>query len=63
MMARIWRGMVLVFSLIVAAGGGLHAQEAVNRGDGAVLRVLDKLNATITDLTIRNGTSLGHRTY
>lgn len=33
------------------------AQEAVSPGNGAVLRVLDKLNAKVSDVTIVNGTS------
>lgn len=33
------------------------SQEAVNQGNGAVLRVLDKLNGTVTDLTISNGSN------
>lgn len=35
----------------------VHAQEAVNWGDGAVLRALDKLNAKVQDVTLANGES------
>lgn len=31
------------------------AQEAVNPGNGAVLRALDKLNAKVSDITLSNG--------
>lgn len=31
------------------------AQESVNPGNGAVLRMLDKLNAKVGDVTLKNG--------
>lgn len=51
-----------VWSLYMAAAAvalpsATMSQEAVNQGNGAVLRVLDKLNATVTDLTIPSGSN------
>ncbi|MFW2543267.1 DUF2155 domain-containing protein [Primorskyibacter sp. 2E107] len=48
----------LITALVVAFGSGpLSAQETVNPGTGAVLRVLDKLNAKVSDVTLANGQS------
>ncbi len=44
-----------VISLTVMMAGTAMAQEAVNAGQGAVLRALDKLNAKVDDLTVANG--------
>ena len=44
---------VMALALCTPAG----AQESVNSGTGAVLRVLDKLNAKVFDLTLANGQS------
>lgn len=44
----------LALALALLAGTAT-AQEAVERGTGAVLRGLDKLNAKVTDLTLANG--------
>ncbi|WP_136443144.1 DUF2155 domain-containing protein [Pacificoceanicola onchidii] len=45
------RAALLAALLPVAA----TAQESVNPGTGAVLRVLDKLNAKVLDVTLANG--------
>ena len=43
-------------AIALASGApGAAAQEAVNAGTGAVLRGLDKLNATVIDFTLTNG--------
>jgi hypothetical protein len=46
----------LIAALALLAGPAL-AQEAVTPGTGAVLRVLDKLNAKVSDVTMINGDS------
>ena len=43
----------LLLSLLLATP--LAAQEAVSPGTGAVLRTLDKLNAKVEDVELRNG--------
>ena len=43
--------------LLALSCGPLAAQEAVNAGTGALLRALDKLNAKVTDMSLRNGQS------
>ncbi|MDA7426048.1 DUF2155 domain-containing protein [Thalassococcus lentus] len=43
------------FFAALLVGGQAAAQVAVNSGDGAVLRGLDKLNAKTTDMTLSNG--------
>ncbi|WP_121630849.1 DUF2155 domain-containing protein [Tropicibacter alexandrii] len=45
------RALALALLLPMAA----QAQEAVNWGEGAVLRALDKLNAKVQDVTLTNG--------
>jgi hypothetical protein len=45
----------LMLGLVLAAPAAAVAQEQVNPGTGAVLRGLDKLNATVEDFTLRNG--------
>ncbi|CUH77791.1 DUF2155 domain-containing protein [Tropicibacter naphthalenivorans] len=45
----------LAFGVALLLGQGAAAQEAVNWGDGAVLRSLDKLDAKVEDLTLSNG--------
>lgn len=45
----------LVGAAALCLSGMAQAQEAVNNGSGAVLRVLDKLNAKTVDLTLGNG--------
>ena len=47
------RAVLLALFLPVAA----QAQEAVNWGEGAVLRALDKINAKVQDITLTNGDS------
>ena len=51
------RLMCLALALSYAVPGATLAQEAVNAGQGAVLRALDKMNAKVYDLTIPNGVS------
>lgn len=46
----------LPLALACLAGPGA-AQEPVTAGDGAILRGLDKLNATVRDITLRSGES------
>lgn len=45
--------LALLVACVLAAPVG--AQETVNAGNGAVLRVLDKLNAKVSDVTLANG--------
>lgn len=47
------RAASLLLSLLAMAGPGLA--EDVSRGDGAVLRALDKVNGETTDLELLNG--------
>ncbi|MEQ9259005.1 MAG: DUF2155 domain-containing protein [Roseovarius sp.] len=51
------RGLAALAALGVAslAGSLAGAQEAVEPGTGAVLRGLDKVNASVTDMTLANG--------
>ena len=45
----------LMIAALCALALPVGAQEAVNSGSGAVLRGLDKLNAKVSDFTLRNG--------
>lgn len=48
----------LMFSCVLAGCMSMaNAQDAVNSGNGAVLRALDKLNAKVQDITLTNGSS------
>ncbi len=40
---------------VLGVGSSLLAQEAVSPGNGAVLRLLDKLTGDVQDLTMQNG--------
>ncbi|MCT4556988.1 MAG: DUF2155 domain-containing protein [Pelagimonas sp.] len=46
---------VIVALMLGCCAAAASGQEAVNTGDGAVLRVLDKLNAKTRDVTLGNG--------
>lgn len=49
------RALALALLTLLLASYGATAQEAVNPGTGAVLRVLDKLNAKVEDVTLPQG--------
>ena len=49
-MTRVWAAAMAIVCALPATG-----QEAVNTGTGAVLRALDKLNAKVADVQLRNG--------
>ncbi|WP_425099691.1 DUF2155 domain-containing protein [Tropicibacter sp. S64] len=49
------RALTAALALVAAP---VLAQETVNPGTGAVLRVLDKLNAKVNDVTLANGSSV-----
>jgi len=42
-------------AMVCCLASSVAAQEAVNPGNGAVLRGLDKLNAKVSDFSLRNG--------
>lgn len=48
----------LIAVLLIAGGAAAAQQETVATGTGAVLRGLDKLNATVEDLTLKAGDSV-----
>lgn len=49
--------MRLVIALTVLICGSASAQQAVDKGTGAVLRGLDKVGGHVVDLPLRNGES------
>ncbi|MRU16691.1 DUF2155 domain-containing protein [Roseovarius sp. A21] len=56
--------MRLAFALTMLLCGSAAAQQAVDKGTGAVLRGLDKVGGHVVDMTLRNGesSSLGRLT-
>lgn len=45
----------IAFASSLAIGGAVSAQEQVEKGSGAVLRALDKLNGTVADVSLDAG--------